>query len=103
MRKQACNSGSHVRALTERGCYLVHDPVCRAYPALEIGAHDPLTRGIGQGGTVCQSFGECPSLCGKDIIREHAVDDVPALERRRVVLISRVNDFAGATRASTLG
>jgi hypothetical protein len=44
--EQARNSGPHVFTLKEWRRHLLNDPVCGAYTALYIGAHDPLAGGI---------------------------------------------------------
>ena len=84
----------HVFALEEWRADFVDDPVRRAGTSVEIRSDDPLAGGIRQGRAVGQSRGECPSLGFECVIGNNAVDDVPSFERRRVVLVGGIDDFA---------
>src|SRR5205823_3147559 len=101
--EESCHARLHVLALEEWRADFVDNPVRCADTSVEICPDDPLAGGIRQGRALGQSRGECPTLRFKCVIGNNAVDDVPSLERRRVVLIGGIDDFSRTARAGALG
>src|SRR2546427_1199875 len=101
--EESRHARSHVFTLEEWRRDFVDNPVRRSDTSVEIRSHDPLAGGIRQGWAVRQSFGECPSLRFKCVIGNNPIDDVPPLERRSVVLVGGIDDFACTAWPGALG
>ena len=70
--------------------------------ALEVGAHDALGRPVRLGGPAGQALGEAHALLLQLVVADHAVDDVPALQRGGVVEAAGHHELAGAGGACPL-
>src|SRR3954451_20004575 len=71
--------------------------------AVGLRADDALGRGMRAGGAARQALGERARGVVEAFVGEHAVDDVPALERRGGVEVAGHDDLAGARRPGALG
>src|SRR5439155_8821072 len=102
MFEQAIHTCAHVSCLKQRRGDLVNQSVGGPSARLQICSYDPLAGCVGERRATGQSLTKGSCLQLELFVRNHSVHDIPSLERRGVVLVGGVDNFARATRAGPL-
>src|SRR5215469_960250 len=102
MFEQSIDALTHVRGLKQRRRNLADQGVGGTDASLQICSYALLASCVGECCATGEALRKASSLRLKLFVRNNSVNDVPSLEGRGVVLISRINNFACATRARPL-
>ncbi len=99
MFEQAINTCAHVIRLKQRRGDLVNQSVGGTNACVQICSYDPLAGCVGERRATGESLTKGSSLRLELFVRNHSVHDIPSLERRGVVLVGGVDNFARAPRS----